>query len=86
MRRDVRILLVGDDGVGKSSLITTLIKEHFVTRVQKVVPEITLPPEVTPEGVMTKIVDSSREYLLSFISAVAQLWPGSRHLLRRAQC
>ncbi|KAK1922388.1 P-loop containing nucleoside triphosphate hydrolase protein [Papiliotrema laurentii] len=70
-RRDlVRIVLVGDDGVGKSSIITSLIKESFVTNVQHVVPEVTIPPEVTPENVTTSIVDTSsnpksRAHLLS---------------------
>ncbi|KAL7280069.1 hypothetical protein ACG7TL_006484 [Trametes sanguinea] len=58
MRRDVRILLVGDEGVGKSTIVTSLIKESFVPRVQHVVPEVTIPPEVTPENVTTYIVDS----------------------------
>lgn len=61
MRLDVRIVIAGDDDVGKSTLITSLIKEEFVARVQPVVPEITLPPEVAPEGVVTKIVDTSCE-------------------------
>ncbi|KAF9013534.1 EF hand associated-domain-containing protein [Cyathus striatus] len=58
MRRDVRILLVGDEGVGKSTIITSLIKESYVSRVQHIVPEVTIPPEVTPENVTTYIVDS----------------------------
>ncbi|KIK80370.1 hypothetical protein PAXRUDRAFT_833557 [Paxillus rubicundulus Ve08.2h10] len=58
MRRDVRILLVGDEGVGKSTIITSLIKESFVSHVQHIVPEVTIPPEVTPENVTTYIVDS----------------------------
>ncbi|KAF8229696.1 mitochondrial Rho GTPase [Tricholoma matsutake] len=58
MRRDVRILLVGDEGVGKSTIVTSLIKESFVARVQHIVPEVTIPPEVTPENVTTYIVDS----------------------------
>lgn len=58
MRRDVRILLVGDDGVGKSTIVTSLIKESFVAHVQHIVPEVTIPPEVTPENVTTYIVDS----------------------------
>ncbi|KIK57222.1 hypothetical protein GYMLUDRAFT_98845 [Collybiopsis luxurians FD-317 M1] len=58
MRRDVRILLVGDEGVGKSTIVTSLIKESFVQQVQHVVPEVTIPPEVTPENVTTYIVDS----------------------------
>ncbi|KAL0084779.1 EF hand associated-domain-containing protein [Phycomyces blakesleeanus] len=59
MRRDVRILLVGDEGVGKSTLITSLIKETFIPNVQHVVPEVTIPPEVTPENVTMHIMDSS---------------------------
>ncbi|KAG2178189.1 hypothetical protein INT43_003442 [Umbelopsis isabellina] len=59
MRRDVRILLVGDDGVGKSTLITSLIKESFIPNIQHVVPEVTIPPEVTPEKCTTHIMDSS---------------------------
>ncbi|KAF9267329.1 mitochondrial Rho GTPase [Marasmius fiardii PR-910] len=58
LRRDVRILLVGDEGVGKSTIVTSLIKESFVPRVQHIVPEVTIPPEVTPENVTTYIVDS----------------------------
>ncbi|KAM6494240.1 EF hand associated domain containing protein [Amanita muscaria] len=58
MRRDVRILLVGDEGVGKSTIITSLIKESYVAHVQHIVPEVTIPPEVTPENVTTYIVDS----------------------------
>ncbi|KAF9568805.1 mitochondrial Rho GTPase [Agrocybe pediades] len=58
MRRDVRILLVGDEGVGKSTIVTSLIKESFVAHVQHIVPEVTIPPEVTPENITTYIVDS----------------------------
>ncbi|KZT18440.1 mitochondrial Rho GTPase [Neolentinus lepideus HHB14362 ss-1] len=58
MRRDVRILLVGDEGVGKSTIVTSLIKESYVSHVQHIVPEVTIPPEVTPENVTTYIVDS----------------------------
>ncbi|KIM28732.1 hypothetical protein M408DRAFT_329191 [Serendipita vermifera MAFF 305830] len=58
MRRDVRIVLVGDDGVGKSTIVTSLIKESFIPNVQHIVPEVTIPPEVTPEKVTTYIVDT----------------------------
>ncbi|WVO22785.1 mitochondrial Rho GTPase 1 [Cryptococcus decagattii] len=73
-RRDlVRIVLVGDDGVGKSSIITSLIKEAFVTNVPHVVPEVTIPSEITPENFTTSIIDTSsnprsRPHLLSSIS------------------
>ncbi|KAI9592050.1 mitochondrial Rho 1 [Syncephalis fuscata] len=59
MRREVRILVLGDDGTGKSTLIMSLIKETFIPNVQHVVPEVTIPPEITPENVTTHIVDSS---------------------------
>jgi Ras family protein T1 len=59
MRRDVRILLVGDDQFGKSTLVTSLIKETFVPNIQHVVPEVIIPPEVTGDNVTTYIVDSS---------------------------
>jgi len=58
-KRDVRILLVGDDKVGKSSIVTSLIKDSFIPNVQHVIPEVTIPPEVTPENIVTYIVDSS---------------------------
>ncbi|TDL16223.1 mitochondrial Rho GTPase [Rickenella mellea] len=58
MRREARVLLVGDEGVGKSTIIMSLIKEHFVTHVQHIVPEITIPPDVTPEKITTHIVDT----------------------------
>ncbi|RKP37676.1 P-loop containing nucleoside triphosphate hydrolase protein [Dimargaris cristalligena] len=61
MPGDIRILLVGDSGVGKSTLIATLIKEDFVPEVQPVVPEITIPPELTSESVTTHLIDSSPE-------------------------
>ncbi|KAJ3287568.1 ERMES complex Ca(2+)-binding regulatory GTPase gem1 [Rhizoclosmatium sp. JEL0117] len=55
----VRVLLVGDAHVGKSTIITSLIKEAFVANIQHVVPEVTIPPEWTREKVTTRIVDSS---------------------------
>lgn len=78
--RDVRIVLAGDDTVGKSTLITSLIKETFVDRVQAIVPEITLPPEVAPEGVITKIVDTSRESQQVLLKAVLLLTAQSLQL------
>lgn len=60
MRREIRVVLAGDPGTGKSTLITSLIKETFVEDVQEIVPELTLPADVSPEGVTTKIVDTYR--------------------------
>lgn len=57
----VRIAICGDESVGKSSLLTSLVKDTFVTaRIQPVLPPITLPPTLgTPENVTTTIVDTS---------------------------
>ncbi|KAJ9057019.1 ERMES complex Ca(2+)-binding regulatory GTPase gem1 [Entomophthora muscae] len=58
MKQEIRIVLVGESGVGKSTLVTTLIKDSFVSQVQPLVPEVTIPPEATPEKVTTHIIDT----------------------------
>lgn len=57
--KGVRILLVGDDGVGKTSLILSLVTEEFPDEVPSRAEEITIPADVTPEKVPTHIVDFS---------------------------
>ncbi|XP_057700193.1 mitochondrial Rho GTPase 1-A-like isoform X1 [Corythoichthys intestinalis] len=59
MRKDVRILLVGEPKVGKTSLIMSLVSEEFPTVVPYRAEEITIPADVTPERVPTHIVDYS---------------------------
>ncbi|XP_070581057.1 mitochondrial Rho GTPase 1-A-like isoform X2 [Ptychodera flava] len=61
MRRDVRILLVGEPGVGKTSLILSLVSEEFPEEVPARAEEITIPADVTPEKVPTHIVDYSEQ-------------------------
>lgn len=60
-KRDVRILLVGDSGVGKTSLILSLVSEEFPHDVPPRAEEITIPADVTPERVPTHIVDFSTQ-------------------------
>ncbi|GAA5881664.1 hypothetical protein JCM3774_005712 [Rhodotorula dairenensis] len=59
--RDIRVALIGDEGVGKSSIISALIKEAFVRLAPRtVLPEVTIPPSVTPgHDVTTVIIDTS---------------------------
>ncbi|CAI5679981.1 mitochondrial Rho GTPase 1b isoform X2 [Oreochromis niloticus] len=59
MRKDVRILLVGEPKVGKTSLIMSLVSEEFPDVVPYRAEEITIPADVTPERVPTHIVDYS---------------------------
>ncbi len=57
---NVRILLVGEPGVGKTSIILSLISEEFQEdNIPAKSEEITIPPDVTPEMVPTLIVDYS---------------------------
>lgn len=57
LKRQVRILLVGDPGVGKTSLILSLVSEDFLEDVPPKAEEIIIPADVTPEQVPTNIVD-----------------------------
>lgn len=66
--RDVRILLVGDPGVGKTSLIYSLVSEEYSEEVPAKSEEITIPPDVTPDNVTTQIVDYSGEFIEYFSS------------------
>ncbi|XP_004604268.1 mitochondrial Rho GTPase 2 isoform X2 [Sorex araneus] len=59
MRRDVRILLLGEAQVGKTSLILSLVGEEFPEQVPPRAEDITIPADVTPEKVPTHIVDYS---------------------------
>lgn len=55
--RSVRILLVGDRDVGKTSIILSLVNEEFLDEVPGKAETITIPAEVTPELVPTDIID-----------------------------
>ncbi|KAF8370838.1 miro-1 [Pristionchus pacificus] len=56
---EVRIALVGEDGVGKSSLLMSLLEDEFVDRVPPRVDKVLIPADVTPENVTTSITDYS---------------------------
>ena len=62
----MRILLVGERGVGKTSLILSLVSEEFPEDVPARAEEITIPADVTPEQVPTHIVDYSGILLLNY--------------------
>ncbi|KAF7488768.1 Mitochondrial Rho GTPase 1 [Sarcoptes scabiei] len=57
----VRILLVGDSGVGKTSMIYSLVFEEFHESVPAKIHEISIPGEITPANIPTVIVDYSAQ-------------------------
>ncbi|KAK6061331.1 metallo-beta-lactamase domain protein [Cooperia oncophora] len=67
---DVRILLVGEPGVGKTSLVMSLLEDEWVENVPARLDRVLIPADVTPENVTTSIVDCSvgnegEEYITS---------------------
>uniref|UniRef100_A0AC35U6Z5 Mitochondrial Rho GTPase n=1 Tax=Rhabditophanes sp. KR3021 TaxID=114890 RepID=A0AC35U6Z5_9BILA len=58
---DVRILLIGDRGVGKTSLINSLIEDRFIENVPRRLKGIILHPDSTPENILTVISDYNEE-------------------------
>lgn len=55
----VRIVVLGDGEVGKTSLITTAATETFPDNPPPLLPPTKLPPDATPEGVPIIITDTS---------------------------
>ena len=58
-RAFLRILIVGDTGVGKSSLITSFIHSNFIEDLPHLVPKVLIPSEHSIEHCRTEIIDSS---------------------------
>ncbi|CAM9742603.1 unnamed protein product, partial [Phaeothamnion confervicola] len=86
MKSHVRILVCGDEKVGKSSLISALVSQHFSRRVPPVMTDVNIPPDESDDGVSTTICDSSadpkhRAELLQKIceaDAIVLLWDVER--------
>jgi GTPase SAR1 family protein len=49
--QNVRILLVGERNVGKTSIVLSLVSEEFTEDVPAKAEEITIPGDVTPDKV-----------------------------------
>ncbi|EGG25101.1 mitochondrial GTPase [Cavenderia fasciculata] len=58
MRKDIKIVIVGDEGVGKTTIISSFVSNSFAEHVQKVVPEVTIPAEVLNAPCATRIIDT----------------------------
>lgn len=57
-RTSITVLLLGDDGVGKSSLVSTYVSRHFSEAVPGVMTRVRLPPDPSSGNCVTTIVDS----------------------------
>jgi len=55
---NLTLLVVGDDGVGKSSLVSTFVSRHFSEVVPGVMTRVRLPPDPSSNNCITTIVDS----------------------------
>ena len=55
----IRILLIGEPSVGKTSLLSSLISEEFFPKVVPRLPDIEIADDVTPEKIFTVIADYS---------------------------
>ena len=62
-RRNVRILIAGDEKVGKSSIISTLVSQHFSEKVPPVMHDVQIPAEDTANNIDVLIMDSSCMYM-----------------------
>lgn len=58
-KKTVRIVVAGDQGTGKSSLIISVATESFPEHVQPVVPPSRLPSDFYPDRVPITIIDTS---------------------------
>jgi Ras family protein T1 len=58
-RTNVRVVVIGDRGTGKSSLITVAASENFPENVHPVLPPTRLPADFYPDGIPVTIIDTS---------------------------
>lgn len=66
-RTTVRVVVVGDRGTGKSSLIAAAASENFPESVSPVLPPTRLPADYYPDGVPVIIIDTASRFNLSLI-------------------
>ena len=67
-RPGVRVVVIGDAGTGKSSLVVAVATEQFPENVPKVMPNTRLPADYFPDRVPITIIDTSSRSLIPFPS------------------
>jgi len=61
--REIRILILGDEGVGKTSIISTIMSETYPKNPPKKIPPVWIPPDmfVQYKDISTVLLDSSED-------------------------
>lgn len=59
MKEQIKIILIGDTGTGKSSVISSYISKYFPHEVPSVLVDAIIPPDSTANNVSVTIMDSS---------------------------
>lgn len=59
MKEHIKIILIGDTGTGKSSVISSYISKYFPNEVPAVLVDAIIPPDNTANNVSVTIMDSS---------------------------
>ncbi|KAL0642802.1 hypothetical protein Bca4012_041092 [Brassica carinata] len=65
----VRIVVIGDKGTGKSSLIVAAATDSFPPNAPPVLPDTKLPFQFFPDGIPVTLVDTSSRYSSLFVFA-----------------
>ena len=73
-KNGVRVVVAGDRGTGKSSLIVTAVSEIFPISVQPVLPPSRLPDDLYPDRVPITIIDTSSRFLFPFLICSLSLY------------
>lgn len=58
-KQSLRVVVIGDPGTGKSSLVVSVATEAFPENVPRVMPPTRLPADYFPDRVPITIVDTS---------------------------
>jgi len=60
-QKSIRIIVIGDSGVGKTTIVTGMVSDSFQENVADVLPPVFIPAEATPAKVTTEIVDTKNK-------------------------
>ena len=61
MKDHIKVLLMGDDGVGKSSLMVSITSNYFPLNVSKVLEDAMIPIACNANGTCITLMDSSSD-------------------------